>query len=237
MRLDKYLCHARQLSRTQVRSVLKTGAVTVNGNIVKKPSHAVTVSDSVMLDGEIVDIPAPRYFMLNKPSGYVCATIDAEHPTVVDLINEPNKGQLQIAGRLDIDATGLVLLTDDGQWNHCITSPRHGHSKVYQVQLAAPLDTDIEVQFQQGIWLKGEKRPTLPAHCHRLAEREVELCIQEGRYHQVKRMFAAVNNRVLALHRCAIAHITLDSSLQPGQYRPLTTTEIAGKNPPHRKEI
>ncbi|HHJ80676.1 MAG TPA: pseudouridine synthase, partial [Candidatus Tenderia electrophaga] len=171
--------------------------------------------------------PGPLYFMLNKPEGYICATKDSRHPTVLDLIDEPGAHTLHPVGRLDIDTTGLVLLSDDGQWSHGITSPRRQKIKRYLVHLAEPLVAGIEHQFEAGVMLDGETKPTLPAQLKRISATEVELSIQEGRYHQVKRMFAAVGNAVTALHRQAIGPISLDDDLPVGAYRALTEAEVA----------
>jgi 16S rRNA pseudouridine516 synthase len=168
--------------------------------------------------------------MLHKPIGYVSATVDSDHPTVLDLLDEPNKQALHIAGRLDIDTTGLVLITDDGQWSHRVMSPRHECQKTYHVILAAALVPDAEERLQAGILLNSEKQLTKPAMLERLNSNEVRLTISEGKYHQVKRTFAALDNRVTDLHRERIGAITLDQSLAPGAYRALTEAEINSFN-------
>ncbi len=226
MRLDKFISHATDLSRSQVRKALKAGTISVNNETVKDPARHILGEDRVHLNGEAINSPRARYFMLYKPPGYVCATKDGEHPTVLDLMHEPHREQLHIAGRLDRDTTGLVLITDDGKWNHRITSPRHRCQKKYRVHLAEPVAGDAAAKCARGVWLHGEKKRTLPATLESLAEREVSLTIQEGRYHQVKRMFAALGNRVVRLHRQSVGAIELDPRLAPGQYRPLTPQEI-----------
>ena len=226
MRLDKYIAQTTDLSRAQVKLALRNKRVKVNDAEIKDASLHISPADSVQLDGEILGPVGPRYFMLHKPTGFVCATIDREHTTVLDLLDEPNKQALQIAGRLDIDTTGLVLITDDGQWNHRVTSPRHECRKTYYVTLANELVSDAEEQLQAGILLKDEIHPSKPASLERLNSKEVRLTITEGKYHQVKRMFAALGNRVVELHRERIGDIVLDESLQMGEYRPLTATEI-----------
>lgn len=169
--------------------------------------------------------------MLNKPTGCVSATTDAAHPTALDLLQgEPRHHELQIAGRLDMDTTGLLLLTDDGDWNHRLTSPVHQCQKVYRVQLREPITTDAVARLQAGIVLRGEKRPTRPAvvritDCEH--QREVLLTILEGKYHQVRRMFAALGNLVVSLHREQVSGITLDPALLPGEYRRLTPEEVS----------
>ncbi len=191
---------------------------------------ALGCTDSVTLDGQSIEPPGPRYFMLHKPAGYVSATLDAAHPTALELLRgEPRYLDLQIAGRLDRDTTGLLLLTDDGDWNHRLTSPARQCEKVYRVQLRDPLSPQAIAQLETGILLRGEQRPTRPARVAITAQtdrRQVLLTILEGKYHQVKRMFAATGNLVLGLHRESIGGITLDPSLGPGEYRPLSAAEV-----------
>lgn len=171
--------------------------------------------------------------MLHKPAGYVCANTDGNHPVVLDLLDEDWLDDLQIAGRLDIDTTGLVLLTDDGQWNHRMTAPARECSKVYRVTLHAPLSAAAAEQLHNGVVLVDEKKRTRPAQLQFLDEQQTELLltIHEGKYHQVKRMFAAVGNHVVALHRERIGNIVLDPALAPGAYRALTAAEITGVGP------
>jgi len=132
---------------------------------------------------------------------------------------------VHIVGRLDRDTTGLLLLTDDGEWSHRITSPRHGCAKSYLAELADPLPPDAARRFEEGLMLRGEKSRTRPARLQRLAERKVRVTLHEGRYHQVRRMFAALGNRVLSLHRESVGALGLDPALAPGAWRPLSETE------------
>ncbi|MCX2832658.1 16S rRNA pseudouridine(516) synthase RsuA [Microbulbifer thermotolerans] len=227
MRLDKAVSQVTDLSRSDVKRAAKAGRISVNGDIVTDPSSKVVETDTLCLDGEPLLEPGPRYLMLHKPRGCVSATKDSEHPTVLDLIDEPNKHKLHIAGRLDIDTTGLLLLTGDGQWSHKVTSPRHHCDKTYYAHLAERIDESAVEKFAKGIWLENEKKRTKPATLEILFANEVRVTISEGRYHQVKRMFAALGNRVLELHRERIGDIVLDETLQEGEYRPLTPEEIA----------
>lgn len=227
MRLDKFISQATDYSRKQVKRLLKEGAVTVAGEVARDPAMHIDEHCMVTVEGLELNAPAPRYFMLHKPLGYVSATRDSEHPVVLDLLDEPNKDKLQIAGRLDIDTTGLVLITDDGPWNHAVTSPRRDCAKIYHVVTADDIPESAVEKFARGIYLDGEKRRTKPATLERLYANEARLAIAEGKYHQVKRMFAAIGNRVEELHREAIGDITLDPDLEPGEYRPLTDSEIA----------
>ncbi|OTQ74586.1 MULTISPECIES: 16S rRNA pseudouridine(516) synthase RsuA [unclassified Gilliamella] len=229
MRLDKFLAHHLGVSRTIVNKELKAQKVTVNGDIVKSGAYHISPDHIVEYDGfEIVPITENRYFMLNKPQGYVCSTDDPDHPTILYFIDEPMAEKLHSAGRLDLDTTGLVLLTDDGKWSHRITSPKHHCEKVYQVTVEQPLTANLIDIFKQGIQLKSEKTLTEPAKLIIIDDYHAELTISEGRYHQVKRMFAAVNNHVTQLHRKQIGNIVLD--IPEGEYRPLTQDEINSFN-------
>lgn len=228
MRLDKYLVTVTDLSRSMAKKLIKEGRVAVDEERQTSPAMAVAMTAEVKLDDEILRMPQLRYFMLNKPQGYVSATKDRQHPTVLDLLDEDNLDRLHIAGRLDIDTTGLVLITDDGQWSHRVTSPGCDCKKTYLLETTEPITAEAIIQIAQGIHLKNEKRPTLPATLILLDEHTARLTLQEGKYHQVKRMLAAVGNKVDILHREKIGVITLDESLLPGEYRPLTPAEVAG---------
>ncbi|WP_111641996.1 16S rRNA pseudouridine(516) synthase RsuA [Marinimicrobium alkaliphilum] len=226
MRLDKFIAHTSGLSRTLTQRALWRGEVTVNGEVVKKAARAIQLSDTICLDGQVMQWPVDRYLMLHKPAGYLCARTDGQHPTVLDLIDLPRASALQIVGRLDLDTTGLLLLTDDGQWNHRLTSPRHACPKTYRVSTRDAIATDTATRFAEGIELRGERHPTRPAQLEQLSERECLLTIDEGKYHQVKRMFAALGNHVIALHRERIGALALDPDLTPGSFRALTQDEI-----------
>lgn len=226
IRLDKYIANNSQLSRRQVQRAARAGEISVDGVIVTDVAMKVAEDVRVMCDGVIVLTRSPLYLMLNKPRGVVCAATDPEHPTVMDLIGDNKREGLHVAGRLDIDTTGLVLLTDDGDWSHRITSPRKGCGKVYCVDLAEPLTEDAAEQLREGIVLRSEKKPTQPADIERVSEKKIRLTIREGKYHQVKRMLAAVGNRVVTLHREQIGAIKLDPQLDERAYRALTTEEV-----------
>jgi len=227
MRLDKYIGNTTDYSRKEIKRLLKAGLVTVDGDAVTDPSLHISPDQAIAIDGERLSTPGPRYFMVNKPKGYVCATKDSEHPIVLDLLDEPNKEKLQIAGRLDIDTTGLVLITDDGKWNHAITSPNRSCGKTYYVCTADDIAEETIARFARGIMLDGERRRTNPANLEILFSNEARLTINEGKYHQVKRMFGAMGNRVVELHRESVGEIVLDLDLEEGGYRALTPEEIA----------
>lgn len=206
--------------------MLHADEVSVNGEAERNSGRQVSDADQVLLDGQEVDTPSERYLMLHKPEGYVCSHNEGDNPTVIGLIELPRAEKLSIAGRLDIDTTGLVLLSDDGQWCHRITSPRHKQAKVYELRCADPIDDKAAEQFARGIMLNNEKALTKPAELELIDAHRARVTLYEGRYHQVKRMFAALGNRVVELHRESIGPIRLDDALFPGEYRELTQAEV-----------
>lgn len=226
MRLDKFLGESTDLSRSEARKVLKSGEITVNGEVVDKGSHLIQAGDVVRWEDEPLAPIGLRYIMLNKPAGYECSLKNSSHPSVMTLLDVDKRDRLHTVGRLDVDTTGLILITDDGQWTHRIISPRHQCDKVYVATLAEPLPDNAEAVFQAGILLNGEDKPTLPAVLERIDERTARLTIHEGKYHQVKRMFAYLGNLVLTLHRERIGSIALDDSLELGESRYLTPAEV-----------
>ena len=228
MRLDKFISQQLGTSRAISGREIRANRVTVDGEVVREAAFKLQPEHQVAFDGNpLVQHRGPRYFMLNKPQGYVCSTEDPDHPTVLYFLDEPSAHKLHAAGRLDIDTTGLVLMTDDGKWSHRITSPRHHCEKTYYVTLAEPVAEEAVAQFAAGIQLHNEKALTKPAQLEMITATEVRLTISEGRYHQVKRMFAAIGNHVVGLHREQVGSIVLDENLAEGEYRPLTEQEIA----------
>ncbi|MBY4839549.1 16S rRNA pseudouridine(516) synthase RsuA [Pantoea sp. DY-15] len=227
MRLEKFISQQLEVSRAIAGREIRAKKVTINGEVVRDAAYKVQPDDEVEYDGNpLVVQQGPRYFMLNKPQGYVCSTDDPDHPTVLFFIEEPAAFKLHAAGRLDIDTTGLVLLTDDGQWSHRITSPKHHLEKTYLVEVEEPIDPALVEKFAAGVQLHNEKELTKPAVLEILDEKAARLTISEGRYHQVKRMFAAMGNHVSALHRERIGDIELDEDLGEGEYRELTQQEV-----------
>ena len=227
MRLDKFIGNNTELSRTQIHIAIKQGLILINDVAVSKTNARINDGDKIICNGQLIEARSALYLMLHKPAGYVSANTDSEHPTVLDLIDLPFKNELQIVGRLDVDTTGLLLLTDDGQWNHKVTSPKHMHSKSYLVITADAIEDSAKTIFAEGILLKGETKKTLPAELTLIEPYKARLSICEGKYHQVKRMFAAIGNHVVALHRERIGEIYLDNNLPPGKFRALTANEIA----------
>jgi 16S rRNA pseudouridine516 synthase len=181
--------------------------------------------------GATLALPEPLYLMLNKPCGVLSATSDSAQQTVLSLLPGTLAARLHLVGRLDKETSGLLLLTDDGAWSHRVTSPNHHCPKTYLVQLAEPLIDDAERRLAQGLLLRNETAPLRPASLQRLDALRVEITVTEGRYHQVRRMFAALGNRVVSLHRQRIGGLTLDERLRPGQWRALTPAERAAVLP------
>lgn len=227
IRLDKFLCETLGVTRREATLLLKNKRITVQGETVKSGALKIEENADVTHDGKTLHLSGPRYYMMNKASGYVCSQEDASNPTVFVLIDEVSVEKLHIAGRLDADTTGLLLITDDGQWSHKVTSPKHKCAKTYRVELASPVSEETTSLFEQGVQLRNETQATLPAHMQIIDETHLLLTIHEGKYHQVKRMFAAVGNRVVCLHRESVGELVLDPSLLPGEYRPLTQEEVA----------
>ncbi|ALZ74872.1 16S rRNA pseudouridine(516) synthase RsuA [Rheinheimera sp. F8] len=227
MRLDKFVCDCTGLTRSQAGKLIRQGEILLNGVLCKQPSQQIRDTDSVLYDGEPLQLTGPRYILLHKPAGYVCSTDDPDHNTVFVLLDEPNADKLHTVGRLDLDTTGLLLITDDGQWSHKISSPKHQCAKTYRAWLADPVEDTAIALFAEGVMLRGEKDLTKPAQLEIVSPTECLLTIHEGRYHQVKRMFAAIGNKVVRLHRERVGSLALDESLAEGEYRFLSADEIA----------
>lgn len=232
MRLDYFIATASALSRKEAKRAIGKGQVERNGSQCRQASCQVEAKDDIRLDGKGLCLPGERYLMLFKPEGVISATTDSQQPTALDLLPTDVRNGLHIAGRLDRDTTGLLLLTSDGQWSHRITSPRAGCEKTYRVELSEAITGDAIALLETGIKLKDEAAPTQPAGVGLINPHTIELSIREGRYHQIKRMMAAVGNHVTALHRLRIGAITLDDSLAPGEFRELTPEEVASVSVP-----
>ncbi|MEX0604591.1 MAG: pseudouridine synthase [Marinobacter sp.] len=226
MRLDYYLANATAMSRKDAKRAISRGQVCIDGQPCRQIALHIVTGQHITLRGQLLSLPGERYLMLNKPLGVVSATSDRDHLTVLSLLPADQRSHLHVAGRLDIDTTGLVLLTTDGQWSHRLTSPKVECEKIYRVELAAPLRSEAADAIEAGLQLHNEVRKTRPARVVPVAENVIELAITEGRYHQVKRMMAAVGNHVVGLHRLQIGGIRLDPTLEPGESRPLTEEEI-----------
>ena len=224
MRLDKFVCKSTQLNKSEAIQLIHAGTLIVNGEAVTNEATQVHENNKVVMNGQRLKARPFRYLLMHKPANTICSNIDEVYPSLFNYIDVKNRTELHIAGRLDADTTGLVLITDDGRWSFSITSPSQRCDKVYRVTLARPLGDDVALKFKQGITLQGELHPTLPATIEIITPTEVLLTITEGKFHQVKRMFAAVGNRVNALHRAQIGQIGLD--VEVGHWRYLRADEI-----------
>lgn len=230
MRLDKLLAHCGFGSRRDVKHLVRQTNVTVNGKQVRKANlHVNPDEDIIVVDGEQVVYEKYIYLMLNKPDGYISATEDFYDPTVIDLVPEEfNHFNLFPVGRLDKDTEGLLLLTNDGKVNHFLTSPKQNVEKVYYAKIEGKVTDEDVKQFANGVTL-DDGYETKPGHLHIInsnEQSEIELTITEGKFHQVKRMFLAVNKRVIYLQRIQMGEIQLDSELELGEVRRLNDDEM-----------
>ena len=225
-RLDRLLSQYLQTSRSRLRPVLAAGRVTVNGIVEKDRQRIVGPFDRVEVDGRTLHGREPMYLMMHKPAGVVSATCDERHTTVMDLLPAALQGELHLAGRLDFNSTGLVILTNDGAWSRWLSQPETGLWKHYRVKVARPLRASDVADFAAGMTFAYEGIVTRPARLEIRAEHEADVWLQEGKYHQIRRMFARTGNKVVALHRVAVGNLTLDKTLTPGESRALTDQEM-----------
>ena len=228
-RLDKILATQNLGSRKDAGTMIRRGAVAVNGNVVKKADFKVdTQLDAVTVNGESLMIKEFIYLMMNKPAGVLSAARDTRAQTVVDLLQPSLKRRgLFPAGRLDKDTEGLLIITDDGVFAHRMLAPKSHVFKRYEAVLAAPVTAGDIKKFEKGVVLND--MTCLPAELKVLTEGENPLVlvkIREGKFHQVKRMFLALNNEVLKLKRVQIGELRLDETLALGEARELTEAEI-----------
>lgn len=228
-RLDKIIASQGRLTRSEVKKLVRSGRITVNGQVAKTADIKVSENDRIHIDGNELVLKKHLYIMLNKPKGVVSATRDNRQKTVVDLVPEKlYRPGLFPAGRLDADTTGFVLITDDGDFAHRILSPKNHIMKTYHAVLAEPLTQEGIDRFRAGLTL-GDGTECMEAHVRVLEGgtgnvAEVKIC--EGKYHQVKRMFASIGNKVLELRRVRMGSLDLDEGLQEGECRELTPEEI-----------
>lgn len=227
-RLDKLLSNLGYCSRSEVGNLIRKGLVEVSGEPARSGSEKVDPS-TVTVEGEALDPPSGIILMLHKPAGYVCSRNDAGEMIYELLPARWNRRNPALAtiGRLDKDTTGLILFTDDGKLLQKIVSPKSKLKKIYEVELAENLRGDEAEVFGSGsLVLDGEDKPLLPAEFEARGQKSASLRIYEGRYHQVKRMFAAVGNAVTKLHRSQIGGLTLED-LPEGEYRLLNEADLA----------
>ena len=229
-RLDRFIAYHCQIPKSQVRLAVAQSRVQVNGEVVKQVQMLVSEFDEILFDGVCVAQRQPCYLMLNKPAGILSATTDDAFTTVIDLVPDElcvDKASLHYAGRLDRATTGLMLLTNDGAWSRAIAQAQQKIKKYYRVTLANRLQqSDIDA-FAKGFYFDYEQTWTRPAQLEIVSDYEAVVVIDEGKYHQVKRMFAQCGNRVVKLHRYRIGDLLLDSNLIEGRCRALSAHEIA----------
>ncbi len=229
LRLDKYLADMGIGTRSEIKTYIRKGRVKINQEPCNKPEQKVQPGkDIITFDEAPVGYVKYQYIMLHKPAGVVSATTDKVSRTVLDLIKDQKCKELFPVGRLDKDTEGLLLITNDGELAHQLLSPKKHVDKVYFARVKGRVTTEDAEAFIKGVDI-GEERVTLPAYLKILCSdelSEIELTIQEGKYHQVKRMFEAVGKEVLYLKRLSMGSLVLDESLKPGEYRELTDEEL-----------
>lgn len=228
MRLDKYLANANLGSRKEVNKLIKKGDISLNGTIVKNPKTDVGYEDDIVYIDVPIVLEEFMYFMMNKPDGVISSTEEGPTETVIDLIAHPQQGELFPVGRLDKDTLGLLFITNDGKLAHKLLSPKNEYYKTYHVTLRDEVTEADITQLETGIELK--EFTTKPAKAELLNPHEVSLSINEGKFHQVKRMFIATGNEVVKLKRTNFAALELDESLAEGEYRRLSEEEIKKLN-------
>lgn len=225
-RLDKFLAQYCQISRRSVRLMLAKNRVRLNGDVAHNVDQVIDTFSQITLDGKIIQANTAYYIMLNKPVGVVSATKDTQHKTVIDLLDYPFKNELHIVGRLDLNTSGLVLLTNDSRWSERLTLPDKKVMKRYHVTLKNKLNEAYISAFANGMYFAFEDLTTKPAELTIMSEFQAQVGLTEGRYHQIKRMFGRFRNPVIALHRFAIGNISLDNQLSLGESRMLTPHEV-----------
>ena len=231
MRIDKFLCDMGQGSRKDVKQLLKEGKVSVNGETVKKADmHINENADKIICAGKEIFYKKYIYLMLNKPEGYISANEDKKYRVVTELVEEKYKMyDVFCVGRLDIDTTGLLILTNDGEFSHHLTSPRHHIPKKYYAKIQGEVNKFDVQKMKEGIEIDDGYK-CLPAELEIISVNDGEsfiyLTICEGKFHQVKRMFEAVGKKVLTLERISMGNLKLDNSLERGKMRELTQKEV-----------
>ena len=228
MRLDKFVCKSTDLTKSNAVQRIHDSDVLVNGVAVVDESAQVHENNQITLNGELLTARPFRYLMIHKPANTICSNVDEAYPSLFTGLGIERTSELHVAGRLDADTTGLVLVTDDGRWSFDIIRPTKHCKKVYVVGLSRTIAEDqvnnLIEQFATGLQLQGEAQLTRSAQLELISEKTVRLTITEGKFHQVKRMFAAVGFRVVKLHREKIGEIALD--IEMGAWRYLTETEV-----------
>ncbi len=235
IRLDKYLADMKIGTRSEVKKYIKNGLIKQNGNIVRSPETKISQDDVIVFKDEVVAYEKYVYYMLHKPAGVVSATEDKRDRTVLDLFHGVNTKDLFPVGRLDKDTEGLLLVTNDGDLAHRLLSPKRHVDKTYEAIVSGIVTREDCNQFEAGLDI-GEKKLTLPAKLTIIevdqpnAISRVEVTIQEGKFHQIKRMFRVLDKNVIYLKRLAMGSLVLDPQLEKGGFRRLTDDEITELN-------
>lgn len=230
-RLDKVISEYLNISRKNIRLVVAEKRVSVDGKVSLDVAQIVNKFSIIQIDNKFIQNVKPLYLMMNKPVGVVSATIDAKHKTVIDVIqalgilSKNEILELHIVGRLDLNTSGLLLLTNDSRWSERLMSPDKKVEKRYHVQLRNALTSDYIEAFKQGMYFEYEDITTKPVDLKITAEKEAEVILTEGRYHQIKRMFGRFRNEVLALKRISIGTLQLSDELQLGDAILLTQNQ------------
>ena len=228
IRIDRFLCHMGIGSRSEIKKFLKTCRVKLNGKFEKSPNTQVDIDkDEILFDDEIVIYKEFTYLMLNKPKDYISATFDPKLPTVLELLEFPYSNmELFAVGRLDIDTTGFLILTNDGKFSYNVTNPKKKVNKKYLVTLRDDISSNQIESLENGIYFEKEDFTTENAKVEEISKREIYLTISEGKFHQVKKMLEYVGNEVVELKRVSIGNLSLDEKLELGEYREITNTEL-----------
>lgn len=232
-RIDRYISKHLSINRRDIKLMLAQGRIVINGDIIRDVTTVVEEFDHVVLDGEVLQNKQALYIMLHKPVGVVSATKDEIHKTVIDLLpsnmgfSPLDTSSLHIVGRLDLNTSGLLLLTNDSRWSRRLMAPEEKVSKVYQVGLENEITDEYISAFAEGMYFQFEDITTQPAQLKILSPRVAEVILQEGKYHQIKRMFGRFRNPVITLHRSAIGNLILDKTLRAGESRALTSEEVS----------
>ena len=215
-------------SRSEIKKFLKTCRVKLNGKFEKSPNTQVDIDkDEILFDDERVIYKEFTYLMLNKPKDYISATFDSKLPTVLELLEFPYSNmELFPVGRLDIDTTGFLILTNDGKFSYNVTNPKKKVNKKYLVTLRDDISSNQIESLENGIYFEKEDFTTENAKVEEISKREIYLTISEGKFHQVKRMLEYVGNEVVELKRVSIGNLSLDEKLELGEYREITNNEL-----------
>ncbi|MBK1883280.1 pseudouridine synthase [Luteolibacter pohnpeiensis] len=226
MKLDRLLAKHERMGRKKARDLISSGQVRTSDGTIYDHHLEIDRFTSVYIGHEPVQTAERAlYLMLHKPIGVVSATVDREHQTVIDLIDDPDRSSLHLVGRLDRNTSGLMLLTNDGRWSKALMAPERKIAKIYHVRTLHPIRPDAVEAFANGFYFHTEDRTTMLAHLEIIGDDEARVTLHEGLYHQIKRMFHRVENQVIALHREQLGPFRLPDDLQPGQWIALDKTQ------------